>query len=185
MTDPTLAATVVALHRAPEHRFSKDAVDTVELVAGIGVVGDAHAGSTVRHRSRVAVDPTQPNLRQVHLLATESLAAAAAAGFAVAPGALGENVTTAGLELMTLPVGTLLRLGESALVALTGLRNPCAQLNGLQPGLHAYAAERDDAGRFVRGAGVMAVVVQGGLVRRGDAIAVVLPPPPHRRMERV
>ncbi len=155
------------------------------LIAGIGVEGDAHAGATVRHRSRVAADPTQPNLRQVHLLGGEALDALAAAGFAVGPGDLGENVTTEGLDLHALPVGTVLRLGERALVALTGERNPCGQIDGFAPGLRdAVRPPRPDGTRG-RAAGVMAVVVLGGVVRAGDAIEVALPPGPPVPLDRI
>jgi MOSC domain-containing protein YiiM len=152
----------------------------IRLVAGLGVEGDAHLGETVKHRSRVARDPTQPNLRQVHLMHAELLDELAVAGFRVAPGDLGENVTTRDLDLLGLPTGTLLRLGDTALVEVTGLRNPCVQLDKFQKGLMAATLDRDPQGNLVRKAGVMAVVREGGEVRAGDAIAVTLPPGPHR-----
>ena len=155
----------------------------MRLVAGIGVEGDAHAGATVQHRSRVARNPHEPNLRQVHLIHTELLDALRAAGFAVSPGALGENVTTQGVDLLALPRGTTLHLGDTALVEVTGLRNPCVQLDRFQPGLMAAMLGRDAAGRVTRRAGVMAVVLVGGDIRGGDAIHVALPPPPHRALE--
>jgi hypothetical protein len=166
---------VVALHRHPSHEFSKSSVDVVTLVAGIGVDGDAHAGPLVQHRSRVAVDPMQPNLRQVHLLASELFDLLAGAGHEVAPGALGENVTTAGLDVEALAVGAVLALGADALVAVTGLRNPCRQIERFQPGLLRQVGFPTDDG-FVRRAGVMGVVLRGGEVRVGDAIAVAAPP---------
>jgi MOSC domain-containing protein YiiM len=149
----------------------------------VGVEGDAHAGEKVRHRSRVAADPTQPNLRQVHLIHAELHDELRAAGFDVAAGQMGENVTTRGVDLLALPVGTLLRLGDQAVVELTGLRNPCRQLDGFRSGLMAAVLGRDEAGRLVRKAGVMAVVLAGGVVRPGDAVAVELPPQPHRPLE--
>ncbi|MCC7366092.1 MAG: MOSC domain-containing protein [Dehalococcoidia bacterium] len=170
---------VVAVSRSRAHTFSKPNVDEVVLVAGIGVEGDAHAGATVKHRSRVAADPAQPNLRQVHLVHAELFEELAALGFAVAPGAIGENITTRGVDLLALPAGTRLHLGEHAVVEVTGLRNPCAQLDGLQAGLMAAVLDRDADGNLVRKAGVMAVVVEGGVVRPGDTVRVQLPPGPH------
>ena len=178
-TDDRGQPRVVAVHRSTSYTFSKTTIPSITLVAGLGVEGDAHAGGTVRHRSRVAKDPTQPNLRQVHLVMAETLAALADDGFDVAPGAIGENITTAGLDLFALPTGALLRLGTDALVAVTGLRNPCRQLDGLVPGLMAALLDRDASGQLVRKAGVMAVVVQGGVVDAGASIALALPPTPH------
>ncbi len=175
---PPSSGTVVALHRATEHRFGKVRAAEIDLVAGIGVAGDAHAGATVQHRSRVARDPQQPNLRQVHLLAAEVLDELADQGFAVAPGAIGENVTTRGIDLLGLATGTILRLGTTALVAVTGLRNPCTQLDDLEPGLMAALRPRDPGGAVVRRAGVMAVVVLGGWVAVGDPVEVGAPPGP-------
>ena len=156
---------VAAVHRSGEYTFTKPTVEQIGLVAGIGVDGDVHAGVTVRHRSRVAHDPTQPNLRQVHLIHGELHDELAAAGFVVAPGAMGENVTTRDIDLLALPTGTRLHLGVDAVVEVTGLRNPCAQLDGLQPGLLAAVLDHDADGRRVRKAGVMGVVLAGGPVR--------------------
>ncbi|HLN61957.1 MAG TPA: MOSC domain-containing protein, partial [Symbiobacteriaceae bacterium] len=154
-------------------------------LAGLGVEGDAHCGVTVKHRSRVKQDPTQPNLRQVHLVHSELHDELRSAGFTVSAGQMGENVTTSGIDLMALPVGARLHLGADAVVELTGLRNPCGQLNGLQPGLLAALAYHDEEGNLVRKAGVMGIVLTGGEVRPGDAIDVELPAEPHRRLERV
>jgi MOSC domain-containing protein YiiM len=173
-------ATILAVARSPRHRFSKQAEPAITLVEGIGVEGDAHAGVTVRHRSRVARNPAAPNLRQVHLIHAELFAELAAAGFTVAPGDLGENVTTSGIDLLALPVGTILRLGAEAEIAVTGLRNPCAQLDKFAPGLMAATIGRDADGNLVRKAGIMATVRRGGIVRPGDAVATILPPLPHR-----
>jgi MOSC domain-containing protein YiiM len=155
------------------------------LVAGIGVEGDAHAGVTVRHRSRVAVDPTQPNLRQVHLVHAELHDELRARGFTVDPGQIGENITTRGLDLLALPTGTVLRLGPRAVVEVTGLRNPCRQLDGFQAGLLRAVLDADERGRPVRKAGIMGIVLRGGPVRPGDPIGVDLPEGPHRPLERV
>lgn len=173
---------VVSVSVSDSHSFSKPRVAAIELVAGVGVLGDAHAGGTVRHRSRVRKDPTAPNLRQVHLLHRELLDELAAQGFVVGPGDVGENVTTAGVDLLDLPTGTRLHLGDEAVVELTGLRNPCAQLDDFQPGLMAAVLDRAADGSLVRKSGVMSVVVIGGTVRPGDAIRVVLPVEPHRAL---
>lgn len=176
---------VLAVAASPEHRFSKSPRVAIELLAGLGVRGDAHMGAAVRHRSRVAVDPTQPNLRQVHLIHGELLDDLRAAGFDVAPGELGENVTTRGIDLLGLPTGALMRIGEGALLALTGLRNPCRQIERHRAGLLAQVLRRGAGGRPIRRSGVMAVVLRGGIVRPGDGVAVALPPSPHRPLERV
>ena len=175
-----MSARVVAVSRSAGHTMGKANHERITLVAGLGVDGDSHAGTTVKHRSRVAADPTRPNLRQVHLIHAELHDELAAAGFAIEPGRMGENVTTRGVALLALPAGTRLRLGEAAIVEVTGLRNPCTQLDGIQPGLMAATLARDARGEPVRKAGVMAIVVAGGEVRPGDAIGVELPPPPHR-----
>jgi MOSC domain-containing protein YiiM len=159
--------------------------ESIRLVAGLGVEGDAHQGVMVKHRSRVARDPRQPNLRQVHLLHEELLDELRRAGFALAAGRIGENVTTRGLDLLGLPTATRLRLGASALVEVTGLRNPCAQLDGIQKGLMAATLGRDADGRLVRKAGIMAIVLEGGDIRPGDAIGVELPAGLHRPLEPV
>ena len=165
---------VLAVASSPAHGFSKAAVPEIRLLAGLGVDGDAHQGVTVKHRSRVARDPTQPNLRQVHLLHAELFAELAAQGFSVKPGDIGENITTTGLDLLALPRGTRLRVGD-ALVEVTGLRNPCRQLDTFQPGLMTATLDRDADGGLVRKAGIMAVVLEGGRVRAGDLVQVELP----------
>lgn len=176
---------MTAVSRSGGHTFSKYGEPVIRLLAGLGVEGDAHLGVTVKHRSRVAQDPTRPNLRQVHLIHAELHDELAAEGFRVAAGELGENVTTRGVDLLSLPVGALLRLGGEAVVEVTGLRNPCAQIDGFRPGLLKRVVGRDEAGRLVRKAGIMGVVVAGGEVRPGDAVVVELPPLPHRRLDRV
>ena len=176
---------VEAVSCASQHTFSKANVGAIRLLAGLGVEGDAHLGRTVQHRSRVARDPSQPNLRQVHLIHGELLDELRLQGFDVAPGVMGENVTTRGVELLALPTGSRLSLGAEAVVEVTGLRNPCAQLDQFQHGLMAAVLDRDDEGKLVRKSGVMAIVVTGGDVRPGDPIAVEFPPRPHVRLERV
>lgn len=174
-----------AVHLSASHTFSKVAQECIRLVAGLGVEGDTHLGATVQHRSRVAADPTQPNLRQVHLVHGELHDELRAAGFHVGPGDMGENITTRGIDVLSLATGTVLRLGETALVGITGLRNPCKQLDGFQAGLMGAVLGRDDDGRVVRKAGVMGVVLLGGMVEVGDVIEHSLPPGPQRPLERV
>ncbi|WEV29443.1 MOSC domain-containing protein [Streptomyces sp. 71268] len=180
-----MGATVIAVCSDDQHAFSKPVREEVTLLAGLGVAGDAHLGLTVQHRSRVAQDPTQPNLRQVHLLQSELFPDLAAAGFTVRPGDLGENVTTGGVDLLGLPAGTLLRLGATAVVEVTGLRNPCRQIDRFSDGLLKQVVGRDADGQVVRKAGVMSIVREGGAVRPGDVIRVELPVGPHRPLERV
>ena len=174
---PVAAATphVLTVSRDDGHRFSKPVVDEIRLIEGWGVEGDAHAGTTVQHLSRMEGDPTQPNLRQVHLLHAELFGDVAQQGYSVRPGEMGENVTTAGLDLLTLPTGTVLHLGAEAKVMLTGLRNPCYKINWLAPQLMKEMVTRLDDGTVVRKAGVMSVVLAGGVVRPGDPIVVELP----------
>jgi MOSC domain-containing protein YiiM len=176
---------IVAVSRSPRHSFSKTPQPAIYLLAGLGVEGDAHAGATVKHRSRVAQNPSQLNLRQVHLIGQELLDELTAKGFRVWPGAIGENITTSGLDLLHMPSGTRLALGESAVVILTGLRNPCRQLDKFQAGLMSAVLGRDERGRPTLRAGVMGVVVADGTVRPDDQIAVILPQGPHRKLERV
>jgi MOSC domain-containing protein YiiM len=184
MTLPT-EGVVEAVHSSPGHTMSKPPRQAIRLIAGIGVEGDAHAGATVKHRSRVQRDPTQPNLRQVHLIHAELHDELRAQGFDIAPGAMGENVTTRGLNLLGLPTGARLHLGAQAVVEVTGLRNPCAQLNGVAEGLMAACLDRDPDANLIRRAGVMGIVLAGGEVRPGDPIRVELPAVPHATLQPV
>ncbi|WP_369148684.1 MOSC domain-containing protein [Streptomyces sp. R44] len=179
------SGTVTTVSSNGTYAFTKPNRDGITLLAGLGVEGDVHAGVTVKHRSRVAQDPTQPNLRQVHLIHAELFDEVAGAGFEVAPGDLGENVTTRGIDLLALPTGTLLHLGAEAVVEVTGLRNPCAQIDNFQHGLLKQVIGRDEGGQIVRKAGIMGVVLTGGEVRPGDPIRAELPAEPHRPLERV
>jgi len=176
---------VVAVGRSASHSFSKPLALGIRLTAGQGVDGDAHRGTTVKHRSRVARDPTQPNLRQVHLIHTELHEELRALGFDVAPGDMGENITTRDIDLLALPTGTRLGIGEAAVVEVTGLRNPCVQLDRFQQGLMAATLARDADGNLIRKAGVMGIVLASGEVQAGDLIGVELPQPPYRPLERV
>ncbi|MCF3103681.1 MOSC domain-containing protein [Streptomyces roseoverticillatus] len=176
---------MTAVCRSGEHTFSKPAGESITLLAGLGVEGDAHLGVTVQHRSRVAQDPTQPNLRQVHLIHEELFAEVAGAGFAVRPGDLGENVTTSGIDLLGLPRGTRLHLGDRAVVEVTGLRNPCLQIDGFRKGLLKHVVGRDESGAVVRKGGIMGVVLEGGEVRPGDPVRAELPDGPHVPLDRV
>jgi MOSC domain-containing protein YiiM len=169
-----MSAHVVGVARDGAHHFSKSSCAEIELVAGLGVAGDAHQGVTVKHRSRVARDPGQPNLRQVHLIHAELHDELVAAGFVVTPGVMGENITTRGVDLLGLPTGARLRIGD-AVIEVTGLRNPCGQLDNYQAGLMQAVLGRDAAGNLVRKAGVMGIVLEGGTVRAGDAVGIELP----------
>ena len=180
-----MPAIVVAVHSSAGHTFTKPSVESITLIAGLGVEGDAHSGSKVKHRSRVARDPAQPNLRQIHLIHGELHDELRSQGFVVAPGAMGENITTRGVDLLGLAEGARLHIGEEAVVEVTGLRNPCAQLDGLLPGLMAAVLDRDSDGELVRKAGIMGIVVSGGEVQPGDEIVVEQPALPHARLQPV
>jgi MOSC domain-containing protein YiiM len=173
---------VLAVCRSGRHSFSKPRALQIRLIAGFGVEGDAHADATVKHRSRVARDAALPNLRQTHLIHAELFDELAAAGFEVGPGDVGENITTRGVDLLGLPAGARLRLGERAVVEITGLRNPCHQLDDFQSGLMRAMLGRDAAGEPIRKCGVMAIVLESGVVQPGDPIAVELPEGPHHRL---
>jgi MOSC domain-containing protein YiiM len=175
-------SSVVAVSLRSGHHFSKTPSLGIRLLTGLGVAGDAHLGETVKHRSRVRKDPTQPNLRQVHLMHTELFDELRAKGHVVKPGDLGENVTTSGIDLLALPTGTRLHLGTSAVVEITGLRNPCIQLDTFQKGLMAATLDKDADGNLIRKAGIMSIVIAEGDVRPGDAIRVELPAMPHRSL---
>ncbi|MBD2867473.1 MOSC domain-containing protein [Paenibacillus sp. IB182493] len=176
---------VLSVSRSATHAFSKQTFESIRLLAGLGVEGDAHMGKTVKHRSRVAQNPDQPNLRQVHLIHSELFDELRDAGFQVQPGQLGENITTRGVNLLGLPTGTKLSIGETALIEITGLRNPCAQIENFQTGLLNAVLDRDERGSLVRKAGVMGIVLTGGEVRISDSIRVSLPAKPYRPLERV
>ena len=176
---------VVAVSLRDGHHFSKTPSLGIRLLTGLGVAGDAHMGATVKHRSRVRKDPTQPNLRQVHLMHAELFCELRTKGFVVQPGDLGENITTSGIDLLALPTGSRLHLGASAVIEITGLRNPCIQLDKFQQGLMAATLDKDADGHLIRKAGIMSVVVSGGDVRPGDAIRVEMPAQPHRPLQPV
>lgn len=176
-------ATVISVSRHESHLFSKSGVPSITLIAGEGVLGDAHRGKTVQHRSRVKADPTQPNLRQVHLIHYELLQELSDKGFHIAPAELGENITTRGIDVLSLPKGTILRFPSGAQISITGLRNPCPQIEHHQKGLLSQLLARDDTGKVVRKAGVMAIVVFGGEVSEGDDIEVILPSAPFESLD--
>ncbi|MCE7007394.1 MOSC domain-containing protein [Kibdelosporangium philippinense] len=180
-----MSGVVAAVSRSEEYTFTKPTVDSITLLAGLGVEDDIHQGVTVKHRSRVRRDPSQPNLRQVHLIHQELFDDFRAAGFTVGPGQIGENVTTSGIDLLGLPTGTLLHLGAEAVVEVTGLRNPCAQIDNFATGLLKQVLGKDDAGNVIRKAGIMSVVLIGGIVHTGDQIRVELPAQPHQPLQPV
>jgi len=180
-----VTAHVVAVHSHPTHEFSKTSQTSIQLVTGLGVDGDAHFGATVQHRSRLKKDPTQANLRQVHLLHSELFEELSEKGFTVNAGQLGENITTAGIDLLALPKDTRIYIGDTVIIQVTGLRNPCAQIEGFQTGLLNAVLDRDKQGKLIRKAGIMAIVVNDGLVKPMDPIVVELPPEPHHHLEPV
>jgi MOSC domain-containing protein YiiM len=173
---------VIAVAAATTHQLSKPIVDEIRLIERLGVEGDAHLGVTTQHQTQVRSDPTRPNLRQVHLLQSELFSELAEKGHVVGPATLGENITTAGVDLISLPRGALLRIGSDAVLQLTGLRNPCRQLDAFQPGLAQAMLGKDERGELIRKAGVMSVVISGGTIRTGDKIAVELPPQPFDKL---
>ncbi len=173
------SAFVAAVSRDSKHAFSKPVRDSIRLIAGVGIEGDVHAGRTVQHRSRIARDPAAPNLRQVHLIHAELHDELNLLGYRVSPGDMGENVTTRAIDLLGLPTGTRLMLGLQAVVEITGLRNPCTQLDRFRPGLMKAVLDRDAAGGLVRKAGVMAIVLGSGVIRPGDPIEIAHPAEPH------
>jgi MOSC domain-containing protein YiiM len=173
-------SSIVAVSLRAGHHFSKMPALSIRLLRGLGVAGDAHMGETVQHQSRVSKDPSQPNLRQVHLIQAEFLDELRNRGFTVAPGDLGENITTSGIDLLSLPTGARLHLGSVAVIEITGLRNPCIQIDHFQKGLMAATLDRDGDGNLVRKAGIMSVVIADGDVRPGDVICMELPEMPHR-----
>jgi len=170
---------VVAVSTSPHHSFAKENRESIRLLEGLGVEGDAHCGKAVQHLSRTKATPEAPNLRQVHLIHSELFDEVRTKGYEVGPGDIGENLTTRGIDLLALPTGTRLHLGETAVVEVTGLRTPCSQIDRFQPGLMAEMLDRDPEGNLIRKAGIMGIVVAGGEIRPGDAIVAELPPEPH------
>lgn len=175
---------VIAVSRSETHTMQKFSASSITLLESLGVENDAHQGVTVKHRSRVAQDPTQPNLRQVHLIHSELHDELKQKGFNLVPGQMGENITTKHIDLLSLPRHTKLHVGE-AVLEVTGLRNPCTQLDGIQPGLMAAVLDRDKEGNLIRKAGIMTIVLRGGEVKPGDEIRVELPSEPYQKLERV
>ena len=178
-------AKVIAVSLSTKHSFSKSNQQSIKLLAGLGIEGDAHAGEMVKHRSRVAKDPSQPNLRQVHLIHSELHDELKTKGFDILPGQMGENITTRGIDLLGLPTATRLQIGDRAVIEITGLRNPCAQLNGLKQGLMDAVLDKDAEGNLIRKAGIMGIVIATGMISVGDDIKLQLPPHPYKSLERV
>ena len=174
---------VAAVSLSATHTFSKRNQQRIHLLAGLGVESDAHLGETVKHRSRVARDPTQPNLSQIHLIHAELHDELRTMGFTVMAGEMGENITTRQIDLLGLPTGTRLHIGERAVIEVTGLRNPCKQLDQFQAGLMSAVLGRDEQGNLIRKAGVMGIVLTNGDVQIGDQIRIELPEPPYRILE--
>jgi hypothetical protein len=182
--ESSILGTVISVSLSDNHTFSKENQESIKLVEGLGVKGDAHFGSTVKHRSRVAQNPNQPNLRQVHLIHNE-LFEELIDRFTIGPGQMGENITTVGINLLELPTDTILYIGQSAIVKVTGLRNPCAQIDNFIPGLLNAVLDKDADGNLIRKAGIMGIILQSGEVKPGDSIRIELPPKPFNKLERV
>ena len=178
-------ASVIALSKSSSHTFNKYNTASIRLLKGLGVEGDAHMGEKVKHRSRVAKDPSQPNLRQVHLIHSELFEEVAEKGFKVSPGQMGENISTRGIDLLALPTDTILKIGVEAEIQITGLRNPCYQIDSIQEGLMKAVLDKDEDGNLIRKAGIMGIVLQGGEIKVGDKIEVALPAKPHKKLEKV
>ena len=183
--DAMSEARVVAVAKDGVHRFSKEIVSEIRIIEGMGVEGDAHLGKTVKHRSRVAVDPTQPNLRQVHLIHSELFSEVSEKGFIVRAADLGENITTFGVDLLALPRGTVLKIGQTVELEVTGLRNPCKQIDNFQTGLLSAVLIKGENGELIRKSGIMTVVKAGGSIKAGDAIQSIFPEKPYLFLERV
>lgn len=177
-------ASVIAVSKSSSHTFNKYNTESIHLLKGLGVKGDAHMGETVKHRSRVAKDPSQPNLRQVHLIHSELFEEVAEKGFTVSAGQMGENISTQGIDLLSLPTHTILKIG-AAEIQITGLRNPCSQIDSIQEGLMKALLDKDEEGNLIRKAGIMGIVLQGGEIKVGDKIEVELPAKPHKKLEKV
>lgn len=177
--------TILSVSKSATHSFSKITCNKINLLTGLGVEGDAHMGKNVKHRSRVAKDPSRPNLRQVHLIHSELFEELKTKGFNIHNGLLGENITTKGIDLLNLPKGTILNIGSSAQIEITGLRNPCLQLENIQKGLMQAVLDNDSEGNLIRKAGIMGIVLKGGPIHIEDKILVTLPPEPHIKLERV
>ena len=174
-----MSGKIVAVCRAAKNGFSKPPCARIDLVAGMGVEGDAHSGRTVQHLYLKKKDASVANLRQVHLMHAELFDELAGKGFDVGPGDIGENITTRGIDLLALPCGTRLTIGE-ACIELTGIRTPCHQINKFQKGLLKALVDTDEGGNKILKSGVMGIVLQSGAVRPGDTVAVALPAGPHQ-----
>ena len=185
MVQLSQSAQVTAVSRSGSHSFSKPTCASIHLIEGLGVEGDAHSGETVKHRSRVAKDPSQPNLRQVHLIHNELHDELIEKGFNVAPGVMGENITTQGVDLLGMPRDSLLRIGDEAIIQITGLRNPCKQLDDYQKGLLSAVLDKTPEDELIRKSGVMAIVIAGGTIKPDDSIKIKLPKKPYNKLERV
>jgi MOSC domain-containing protein YiiM len=173
ITSMVLRGTVVAVASKEKHEFSKRTRHAITLVEDHGVEGDVHAGRVIQHRYLAKKMPVMPNNRQVHLIASELFTELGLSGFNVSPGELGENITTAGLDLTNLPLGTRLRLGSSAVVEITGLRTPCSLIDRFQKGLKRAMIMKHEQPRFR--CGVLGVAKATGKIAPGDPIIVELP----------
>lgn len=175
---------VIAVASDSKHNIIKPIRESVRLIAGWGVEGDAHAGKTVQHRYDKRRNPDAPNLRQVHLMHSELFDQVSGLGLSVKPGQMGENITTRHIDILNLPRGTQLRIGE-AVIEITGLRNPCKYLNQIAPGLLKACLGKHEDGTNFPHSGVMGVILADGEVKAGDEIHIITPPKPHERLKPV
>ena len=104
-------------------------------------------------------------------------------GFSVIPGELGENITTQGIDLLSLPQGCQLHIGKTTIIELTALRNPCVQIENFQTGMLKEVISKDKQGKIMRKLGMMGVVLSGGHVQPNDEITIQLPEQPHKSLE--
>jgi MOSC domain-containing protein YiiM len=173
---------VKSVSKSLSHTFSKNVVGQIKLIEGLGVEDDVHLGKTVKHQYLAKKYPTSANLRQVHLIHYELIEELNENGFSVSDGDLGENITTIGIDLLNLPTDTILKIGNEAVVKITGLRNPCVQLDMFQKGLLKAVIEKDENGNVIRKCGIMGIVIKSGIVRIDDAIEIIFPQKPFKKL---
>lgn len=180
-----MAGRIEALHSSPSHSLKKETTSSLEIIKGLGVKGDAHMGAKIKHVYRVRKDPNEPNLRQVHIIHAELFDELKTKDFDISFGEMGENITCSGLDILSLPTDTELQMGVSTRLKVTGLRNPCAQLDSIKKGLMKACLDRNQSGEMIPKVGIMTIVLEGGIINQGDEIKVVFPPEPHRKLEAV
>jgi len=165
---------VLSVSMSSSHGFSKRPTDYIYLLSGCGVQGDVHCSGAA----------SSNNKRQVHLIASELLTELArkdskGRAYIISPGALGENITTKGIDLVGLNEGTRLHFGDGddhAIVRITGLRNPKKRLDEWPKGLLDRCAMKNKKGEITgRKIGVMGIVEEDGFVQPGHMVYVEKP----------